>query len=140
VAARGIHVEGIAHVVNFDLPQVPEDFIHRVGRTGRAGVRGVASTFGGRGERAEIGKIERLLGVKLTRREVSPDVAQEREMPRDRERTQERDVRPERLARTRAPGRRANGVLPRASVGRPSAGDPSKATGISKTDIDSGAP
>jgi ATP-dependent RNA helicase RhlE len=36
VAARGIHVEGIAHVVNYDLPQVPEDFIHRVGRTGRA--------------------------------------------------------------------------------------------------------
>ena len=37
VAARGVHVEGIAHVVNYDLPQVPEDFIHRVGRTGRAG-------------------------------------------------------------------------------------------------------
>ena len=37
VAARGIHVDGIAHVVNYDLPQVPEDFIHRVGRTGRAG-------------------------------------------------------------------------------------------------------
>ena len=38
VAARGVHVEGIAHVVNYDLPQVPEDFIHRVGRTGRAGL------------------------------------------------------------------------------------------------------
>ena len=45
VAARGIHVEGIAHVVNYDLPQVPEDFIHRVGRTGRAGARGTASTL-----------------------------------------------------------------------------------------------
>ena len=42
VAARGIHVEGISHVVNYDLPQVPEDFIHRVGRTGRAGARGTA--------------------------------------------------------------------------------------------------
>ncbi len=40
VAARGIHVEGIAHVVNYDLPQAPEDFIHRVGRTGRAGAPG----------------------------------------------------------------------------------------------------
>ena len=40
VASRGIHVEGIAHVVNYDLPQVPEDFIHRVGRTGRAGATG----------------------------------------------------------------------------------------------------
>ena len=59
VAARGIHVEGIAHVVNFDLPQVPEDFIHRAGRTGRAGARGVASTFSTRNERKEIQKIER---------------------------------------------------------------------------------
>jgi ATP-dependent RNA helicase RhlE len=77
VAARGIHVEGIAHVVNYDLPQVPEDFIHRVGRTGRAGSRGVASTFGTRSERGEIGKIERLLGMRLTRREVSPHLERE---------------------------------------------------------------
>src|SRR6185369_16032273 len=41
VAARGIHVEGIAHVVNYDLPKAPEDFIHRVGRTGRAGASGI---------------------------------------------------------------------------------------------------
>jgi ATP-dependent RNA helicase RhlE len=77
VAARGIHVEGIAHVVNYDLPQAPEDFIHRVGRTGRAGVRGKASTFGTRSERGEIVKIERVLGLRLTRREVSPDLARE---------------------------------------------------------------
>jgi ATP-dependent RNA helicase RhlE len=77
VAARGIHVDGIAHVINYDLPQVPEDFIHRVGRTGRAGSRGTASTFGTRGERGEIGKIERLLGLQLTRRAVSPDLARE---------------------------------------------------------------
>ena len=70
VAARGIHVEGIAHVVNFDLPQGPEDFIHRVGRTGRAGARGVASTFSTRTERSEIRKIERALNIKL----VSPEV------------------------------------------------------------------
>ncbi|MBZ5602279.1 MAG: DEAD/DEAH box helicase [Acidobacteriia bacterium] len=70
VAARGVHVEGIAHVVNYDLPQAPEDFIHRVGRTGRAGLRGTASTFSTRGERAEIRKIEKLLDLRLTRREV----------------------------------------------------------------------
>src|SRR6266852_1140885 len=63
VAARGIHVEGIAHVVNYDLPQVPEDFIHRVGRTGRAGARGTASTFGARSERGEISRIERTLNI-----------------------------------------------------------------------------
>jgi len=77
VAARGIHVEGIAHVVNYDLPQVPEDFIHRVGRTGRAGARGTASTFATRSERADIAHIERTLDTRLVRRHVSPDVPRE---------------------------------------------------------------
>ena len=78
VAARGIHVEGISHVVNYDLPQVPEDFIHRVGRTGRAGAHGTASTFGTRSERREVSHIERTLNIRLTRRavfgEALPDV------------------------------------------------------------------
>jgi ATP-dependent RNA helicase RhlE len=74
VAARGVHVEGIAHVVNFDLPQQPEDFIHRVGRTGRAGLRGTATTFGTRSERGEIRKIERLLEMRLTLRPVPAEL------------------------------------------------------------------
>ena len=68
VAARGIHVDGISHVVNYDLPQVPEDFIHRVGRTGRAGSKGTASSFSTRSERGEIRRIERALNVRLTPR------------------------------------------------------------------------
>jgi ATP-dependent RNA helicase RhlE len=71
VAARGIHVDDIAHVVNYDLPQVPEDFIHRVGRTGRAGARGTASTFATRGERGEIRKIEAAMKTRLTPRTVT---------------------------------------------------------------------
>lgn len=74
VAARGIHVEGIAHVVNYDLPQIPEDFIHRVGRTGRAGARGTASTFATRSERADVAHIERTLDTRMIRRQVSADV------------------------------------------------------------------
>jgi len=77
VAARGIHVEGIAHVVNFDLPQVPEDFIHRVGRTGRAGATGIASTFATRGERGDIRKIERALNIRLNPKTVAPEIARE---------------------------------------------------------------
>src|SRR5258706_5998930 len=77
VAARGIHVEGIGHVVNYDLPQAPEDFIHRVGRTGRAGAGGIASTFGTRSERGEIRRIERALNIQLTRSLVSSEVQQE---------------------------------------------------------------
>jgi len=77
VAARGIHVEGISHVVNYDLPQAPEDFIHRVGRTGRAGARGTASTFATRSERADVAHIERTLTTRLIRRTMSEDVPRE---------------------------------------------------------------
>jgi ATP-dependent RNA helicase RhlE len=77
VAARGIHVDNVAHVVNFDLPQGPDDFIHRVGRTGRAGQRGSASTFVSRSERGDIRRIERECKVKLTRQEISPEMLQQ---------------------------------------------------------------
>ena len=76
IAARGIHVDGISHVVNFDLPQAPEDFIHRVGRTGRAGARGTASIFGTRLERTSVADIEGKLGIRLTRYTESGDVAE----------------------------------------------------------------
>ena len=79
VAARGIHVEGISHVVNYDLPQAPEDFIHRVGRTGRMGARGVASTFGTRAERGDIARIERALSIRLTR-QAAPGITTEPEL------------------------------------------------------------
>jgi ATP-dependent RNA helicase RhlE len=82
VAARGVHVEGIAHVVNYDLPQAPEDFIHRVGRTGRAGLRGTASTFSTRSERGEIRKIEKSLDLRLTPRNVPSQVEREPSMPK----------------------------------------------------------
>ncbi len=81
VAARGIHVEGISHVVNYDLPQAPGDFIHRVGRTGRAGARGTASTFATRAQRADVALIERTLETRLVRCQVSPDVPREERHP-----------------------------------------------------------
>ena len=74
VAARGIHVDSVAHVINFDLPQAPDDFVHRVGRTGRAGQRGSASTFVSRAERGELKRIERECKVLLDRKTVAPGV------------------------------------------------------------------
>jgi ATP-dependent RNA helicase RhlE len=68
VVARGIHVDSVAHVVNFDLPQAPQDFIHRIGRTGRAGQSGTATTFSTSSERGEIRRIERECRVSLVRR------------------------------------------------------------------------
>jgi ATP-dependent RNA helicase RhlE len=79
VAARGIHVDGISHVVNYDLPQVPEDFIHRVGRTGRAGAGGTASTFGARSERSEIARIERTLDIRMIRCQSPEGGAEQRQ-------------------------------------------------------------
>jgi ATP-dependent RNA helicase RhlE len=67
VAARGIHVQDIAHVINYDLPEVAENFIHRVGRTGRAGKRGVASTLFVREQRTELFELERTLGIRMER-------------------------------------------------------------------------
>lgn len=77
VAARGIHVDNIAQVVNFDLPQQAEDFVHRVGRTGRAGARGVASTFALREERRDVAAIEKALRLRLTVKETPEGLARE---------------------------------------------------------------
>jgi len=65
VAARGIDVDGITHVVNFELPLEPECYVHRIGRTGRAGASGVALSFCSSGERGMLRDIERLIGRKL---------------------------------------------------------------------------
>src|SRR5262245_39625881 len=71
VAARGIHVPDIAHVINYDLPDIAENFIHRVGRTGRAGECGVASTLFVREQRTELFQLERALGIRMERASLS---------------------------------------------------------------------
>jgi ATP-dependent RNA helicase RhlE len=68
VASRGIHVDNVAHVINYDLPEVAEDFIHRVGRTGRAGAKGRASSLVCGAEIGELRNIERTLKLKIARR------------------------------------------------------------------------
>jgi len=65
VAGRGIHVEGISHVVNFNIPENPDDYVHRIGRTGRAGATGKSITFACEMESFELPAIEELLGMPL---------------------------------------------------------------------------
>jgi len=67
IAARGIDVEALSHVVNFDVPNVPEDYIHRVGRTARAEMTGDAFTLASPEETAELAAIERAIGKRLPR-------------------------------------------------------------------------
>ena len=65
IAARGIDVEGITHVINYDLPNIPESYVHRIGRTGRAGADGVAISFCDGEERAYLRDIERLIRMTI---------------------------------------------------------------------------
>lgn len=84
VAARGIDVSDIAHVVNFDLPNASEDFVHRIGRTGRAGAKGVATTFVMPQEKHDARKLERELKIKFDWREADKNLEkEERNKPLD---------------------------------------------------------
>src|SRR5213076_3518243 len=67
IAARGIDVEALSHVVNFDVPNVPDDYIHRVGRTARAELTGDAITFVAPDEENDLRAIERAIGKRLPR-------------------------------------------------------------------------
>jgi ATP-dependent RNA helicase RhlE len=73
VASRGLHVDDVAHVINYDLPKMAEDFIHRVGRTGRAGLQGQASSLVAGAEVIELRQIERALKLRIER--VQSDAA-----------------------------------------------------------------
>ncbi|MEZ0232387.1 MAG: DEAD/DEAH box helicase [Methylophilaceae bacterium] len=65
VAARGIDVHGITHVINYDLPKFAEDYVHRIGRTGRAGNTGTAVSFASHADRHQVRKIEQFTGQRL---------------------------------------------------------------------------
>jgi ATP-dependent RNA helicase RhlE len=105
VAARGIHVEDIDTVINFDIPSEPETYVHRVGRTGRAGASGTALSLCGTDEREQLASIER-----LTRRKI-----QEREPPTALEETRWNGpaARPERERRPHARRRSGSGAASR---------------------------
>jgi superfamily II DNA/RNA helicase len=66
VAARGIDVSTITHVINFDLPNNAEDYVHRIGRTGRAGSNGIALSFAAGRDLINVRKIEQFTGQKIT--------------------------------------------------------------------------
>jgi superfamily II DNA/RNA helicase len=67
VAARGLDVKGVSHVINFDVPWQPDDYIHRIGRTGRAGMTGIAITLATREDGEAVSRIEKLIGHKIPR-------------------------------------------------------------------------
>jgi ATP-dependent RNA helicase RhlE len=113
IAARGIDVEALGHVVNFDVPTAPEDYIHRVGRTGRASATGDAFTFVSREESGDLAQIERAVGRRLPRVSLEgfdysarPQAALE--VPRDQRIAEIRARKAEERARARANTERRN--------------------------------
>ncbi len=80
IAARGIDVDGVSHVVNFDMPNVPESYVHRIGRTARAGAEGIAISFVANDERAFLRDIERLTKISIpsTDRRLNPSLGEPR--------------------------------------------------------------
>jgi ATP-dependent RNA helicase RhlE len=123
IAARGIDIPGVSHVVNFDLPDVPEQYVHRIGRTARAGADGIAIAFCSPDERGNLRDIER-----LTKQKLVPDA-----LPQDFERIVDatkalRPATPPRGGRgspsgrdhrpNRHPAHRANGAHPGGQRGR----------------------
>ena len=116
IAARGIDVDGVSHVINFELPNVPESYVHRIGRTARAGADGIAISFCDRDERGFLRDIER-----LTRQRVP--IAENPLGPEARTTFAE----PERTDHTQRP---SNGRGPhKADGGRPRQGDDRRPTG-----------
>src|SRR5699024_9612533 len=65
VAGRGIHIDGISHVVNFNLPEDPEDYVHRIGRTGRAGSTGTSISFACEDDAFLLPELEKAIDMKL---------------------------------------------------------------------------
>src|ERR1700675_1379266 len=77
IAARGLHVDDVAHVINYDVPKMAEDFIHRVGRTGRAGLQGCATTLVAGAEVLELRQIERTLKLRIERKQIDAAAAEQ---------------------------------------------------------------
>jgi ATP-dependent RNA helicase RhlE len=135
IAARGIDIESLPHVVNYDLPNVPEDYVHRIGRTGRAGETGQAVSLVSGEDRSYLRDIERLIGRKIEQQVVpgfepgkayhsaQPEPQQRRgQRPQsqarrpDRPRSAKRGSSPSSSGRGSERGERARGRAPQASA------------------------
>ena len=109
VAARGLDVKGVSHVINFDVPWQPDDYIHRIGRTGRAGLTGIAITLATREDAEAVAGIEKLIGHKIPRAgkaeiaESEPKPQREPRAQREPKKTEARAARP---AKAEAPPKR----------------------------------
>ena len=106
IAARGIDVSGVSHVINFELPNVAEQYVHRIGRTARAGASGIAITLAAPDDAEAIASIEKLMGIKIARTGGRPEAAAVADPVAD-EADASVEAKPERTRRARKPEPRA---------------------------------
>jgi superfamily II DNA/RNA helicase len=105
VAARGLDIDGISHVINFDLPRSAEDYVNRIGRTGRAGATGIAISFASRRDLSYLDRIEGYLGHSLP---VQVMAGLEPDHPTGRQKHDKRGGQQAASTGTRSPARRNN--------------------------------
>ncbi len=104
VASRGLHVEAVSHVINYDLPLDPEDYVHRIGRTARAGASGKAITLACEAYVEGLAAIENLIGFKIPLQHVQDEM-----LVRPRPDLQNRKRRSGKRSRTRRSGSKNQG-------------------------------
>jgi superfamily II DNA/RNA helicase len=117
VAARGLDVKGVSHVINFDVPWQPDDYIHRIGRTGRAGMKGIAITLATREDAEAIDRIEKLIGHKIPNASAGAEPASESD---GEERPQRKRPREEEAGHKAKPRPRREDKAPKAKAAKPS--------------------
>ena len=112
IAARGIDVDELTHVINYEIPNIPETYVHRIGRTGRAGSSGIAISFCESEERAYLKDIQKLIGLQIpvvTDKFYSSAIPAEKEFPRPVENRGRQQQRPQHGRSNRSGARPANG-------------------------------
>ena len=125
IAARGIDVDGVSHVINYDVPNVPETYVHRIGRTARAGAEGVAISLCDAEEAAYIRDIEKLIRMSVrtidhrgARREPGPAFGRDGAQPRGSAAPQGRHEKPGRKSRPHRPNGSSDGIAAVALIAR----------------------
>jgi ATP-dependent RNA helicase RhlB len=105
VASRGLHIEGVSHVVNWDMPQDAEDYVHRIGRTARAGAAGKAISLADEASALAVEPIEKFIGQKIAVEWADDDLFLTEIKPTSEERRRYADEKRQRMANRGGPGR-----------------------------------